>query len=93
VAHPSHAEYVEWDEGNEDELRRHGISVAEAGEVLDAPLAWARNKRHRPGDYKVMGRTAGGRAVSLVVRYDEARRAVRPITGWDATTGELSRYF
>jgi hypothetical protein len=54
---------------------------------------WIPNKRHRSGDWKMLGRTAGGRRLSVVVRFYEDRAVLRAITGWDSTPGELARYF
>src|SRR5579871_5820901 len=45
-----------------------------------------------PGDYKMIGRTDGGRLLTIVVRWDLSRRTLRPITGWDSTAGERTRY-
>ena len=91
--HPSEAEVFDWDEGNEDELRDHAISSDEVEQVFANGPVFAPNKRHRAGDWKMLGRTDGGRSLTVVVHLDETRLALRPITGWDATRGEMSRYF
>jgi hypothetical protein len=51
------------------------------------------NVRHRAGDWKMLGQTNGGRRLTIVVRLYSDRNVLRPITGWDSTAGERSRYF
>jgi hypothetical protein len=51
------------------------------------------NKRYRAGDWKMLGTTDDGRRLAIVVRFSTDRGTLRPITGWDATAGERSRYF
>ena len=93
MSHPTHAEEWEWDEGNETELWRHGVVPREIEEVFANGPRWARNRRGRPADWKMMGVTNGGRLLTVVVRYDPARRWLRPVTAWDSTTGERRRFF
>lgn len=91
--HPTQAETFDWDEGNEAELAAHHISPAEVHQVWENGPLFVPNIRHRAADYKMVGLTSGGRRLTIVVRYDSERRLLRPITGWDITPGERSRYF
>lgn len=93
MTHPVNAQAWDWDEENEGELAAHGISPEEVRQVFEGRPVWARNRRHRAGDWKMMGRTAGGRRLSIVVYYEPRLGRLRPITGWDATAGERTRYF
>ncbi len=90
---PADAEAWEWDEGNETELYRHRIAVREVHEVWCNDPVWVPNIRHRAGDWKMLGQTNGGRRLTIVVRLCSDRNVLRPITGWDSTAGERSRYF
>lgn len=90
---PSQALYWAWREGDEDELHEHRITPEEVYEVWANQPQFARNKRRRAGDWKMMGRTDGGRRLTIVLRYDGEARSVRPITGWKSTDGEITRYF
>jgi uncharacterized DUF497 family protein len=92
AGHPRYAEGIEFDEGNESELANHGISATEAYEVIANGPKWVPNKKNRAGLWKAVGRTNGGRALTLPVTYDEGRSVVRPITGWECTDGEKTRY-
>ncbi len=89
---PIHAELIEWDEDNESELEHHQISPEEVEQVWINDHVIVPNKKHRSGDYKIIGRTDGGRPLAIIIRYDLVRRSLRPITGWRATSGEISRY-
>jgi hypothetical protein len=40
----------------------------------------------------MLGGTDGGRWLAIVIRFFADRSMLRPITGWDATVGEQSRY-
>jgi uncharacterized DUF497 family protein len=91
--HPSLAEAWEWDEGNESELARHGISATEAEEVWENGPKFAPNVKHRAGAWKMMGLTNGDRPLTIIVRLDPVRLTLRPITGWRITKAERARYF
>jgi uncharacterized DUF497 family protein len=92
-SHPREAEAWEWDEGNEAELARHAISATEVEQVWENGPVFVPNRRHRAGDWKMLGLTHGGRRLTIVIRYFQERRTIRPITGWPTTDGEKSRYF
>jgi hypothetical protein len=40
----------------------------------------------------MLGDTAAGRSLTVAVEVDEVRQALRPITGWESTDAELSRW-
>jgi uncharacterized DUF497 family protein len=92
--HPKEAEGFEWDEANESELAdpRHPIQPWEVVQVFWNVPVWVRNKKVGSGDYKMIGRTNGGRRLTIVVETKGVTRMLRPITGWESTRGELSRY-
>lgn len=92
MRHPSHATDVDFDEHNESELAAHGISATEAFEVLSNNPTWAPNKKGRAALWIAVGRTDGGRVLTLPVAYDDSRGLLRPITGWDSTRGEITKY-
>jgi uncharacterized DUF497 family protein len=93
LASPEDAERIELDEDNEAKLAAHRISPDELFELWENGPVWVPNRRDRKGDWKMLGLTAGGRKLTVVVRYNEDQRALRPITGWDATKSERTRYF
>lgn len=93
TGHPSQALAWEWREGDEDELHEHKISPEEIYQVRANHPQFARNKRRKAGDWKMMGITDGGRKLTIVLRYYATIRSLRPITGWESTHGEITRYF
>jgi hypothetical protein len=91
---PWDAEGFEWDEANESELAdpRHLIQPWEVEQVFWSGPVWVPNRRGRSGDYKMVGRTNGGRKFTIVVQVKCATRQLRPVTGWESTPAELSKY-
>jgi uncharacterized DUF497 family protein len=89
---PWHAEAFEWDDGNESELAAHGVTPVEVEDMFAEGPVWLPNRRRRAGDWKMVGYTPAGRALTVVVVCNEARRTLRAVTGWDATPGETTRY-
>ncbi len=53
---------------------------------------WAPNKKGRSGDYLMVGKTNGGRSLSIPVRANAATMQLRPITGWESSPADLSKY-
>lgn len=90
--HPAQAEAWDWDEHNEDHLHAHRIMPAEVEELFYNNPVWAPNRSQRAGTWKMIGRTDSGRRLTVVVAIDSGRRWLRPITGWDSTKSDLSRY-
>lgn len=89
---PRDAEMWEWDENNEAELARHRVRPAEVEEVFEARPVVLPNRRGRSGSFKLVGRSAGGRALTIIVSYDSIRRSLRAITGYDAPGADQNRY-
>jgi len=88
VSGPYDAEWIEWDDGNLAEVAAHRISDMEVEQVFDGGPLFLRNKRQGSGDYKMVGRTRGGRALVVIVRWFPDRRTLRPITAGDATQSD-----
>jgi uncharacterized DUF497 family protein len=97
MANPEEAEGFEWDDDEEDEgntthLARHAITQREAEQVFYNDGCFVPNKRGMAGDWLLVGRTKGGRVLTLVLNYAEDRRVIRIITGWNSTHGERARF-
>ena len=92
MLHPDEADDLDFDEANLDHLAKHRITPAEVLEVwLNSPV-YVPNKKGLAATHLMLGDTDGGRAMTIGVVTDEARRLLRPITGWDSTAGELTRW-
>lgn len=92
AGHPRHAAQVDFDEGNESELAAHNITASEVVELLISGPTWAPNKKGRAALWLAVGYTDGGRALTVPVIYDDSRLKIRPVTGWDSTDGEKTKY-
>jgi uncharacterized DUF497 family protein len=91
--HPRDAELFDF--GNQDdeaELAAHGISLSEVEQVYLGTHVWAQDKKLATGDWLMVGRTLGGRPLTIVIATDEVFCTIRAITGWDATQGEITRF-
>lgn len=90
--HPDEADDIDIDDDNEGHLARHGITATEVAQVwLSAPV-YAPNKKGLAATWLMLGDTAGGRALTVPVTVDPIRSLLRPVTGWDSTPGELTRW-
>jgi uncharacterized DUF497 family protein len=90
--HPGHADDLEFDEVNEAHLARHGISVTEVTQVwLNEPV-YVPNKSGLTAAWLMLGDTTGGRCLTVAVVTLQVVWRLRPITGWNSTAGELTRW-
>lgn len=64
----------------------------EVFEVFDSDPVYVPNKKGRSAHWKMLGDTDGGRALTILVVCQEVRRLLRPITGWDSQSWELTRW-
>lgn len=92
MPHPSDADEIDLDEHNEAELAGHGISASEVVQVLCNEPLWLRNKKGRAANWCAVGHTNGGRALTIPVLFQPELSQIRPITGWDSTQGERTKY-
>src|ERR1700733_5653144 len=87
--HPSTAEDIEYDPGDEETGREgalehldrlHQISASEIEQVFYNTPIWAQNKKNRRANWRMLGRTDGGRALDIKVFWDQDRAVLLPIT-------------
>ena len=74
---------VEWDENNLDHACRR-VTATEIEQVIDNATSYRRHRRYADR-ILFTDRTDGGKQVTVVARYDAARRLIRPITAWEET--------
>jgi hypothetical protein len=89
---PWDAEGLEWDDINRDKLWSRQIGESEVEEVFWNRPVWGRNKAGRTGDFLMVGITDGGRRLTIPVQMNPINKQLRPVTGWESSTAELSRY-
>jgi len=79
---------LEFDDENEEKLARRDISPEDVLDMLAQPHILARNRRHRRGAYKIVGRDAGGRILTVILERTRIRNTWRPVTGWASSKAE-----
>jgi len=92
VAHPEDAEWVEFDEENEEHIAQHHVTPEEVFQVFEDDPLWAKNKKNMAAVWLMIGRTHGGRPLVVAVTYDEIRRCVRPVTARTCEQHEVARW-
>jgi uncharacterized DUF497 family protein len=68
------------DEGNEEHVTAHGVSLSEIAQVLWNDPVIRKNRKARSAEYIADGLTDGGSRV--VIPFDVVDGAARPITAW-----------
>ena len=74
----------EWDDGNRDKCRKHGVSLAAIESVFHGPVAVFPDPVHSAQEerFKAIGRTGTGRCVLVVftLRVRRGARFIRPLS-------------
>ncbi len=79
---------LEFDEYNERELSAHSVSAHEVMQLMENTFTVRRNKRSGAGERQLIGRTNGGRVLTLILAPTAVPDRWRPVTGWDSTASE-----
>lgn len=79
---------LEFDDYNIDELARHRIRPREVLQLLQNAFTVRRNRRGRSGQRQLIGRTDGGRILTIILAETPVPERWRPVTGWDSTDAE-----
>jgi hypothetical protein len=83
---------LEIDEWNEGEMARHHVEAGEVRDVLDnAPLFLPNKPGHR-APLVMIGRTFGGRLLTVPLGPTAVDGIWRPASAWETSTGERARY-
>lgn len=88
--HPDDAEDLQFDEGNDGHLTR--ASPLEIFQVWCNEPDFVPNRRGLAATWLMLGVTDGGRALTVPVLCVAATRSLRPITAWESTDAELTRW-
>jgi uncharacterized DUF497 family protein len=86
----------DWDAGNREKCRKHGVSIEEIEELFRRGPAMRPDVRHseRERRYLAVGSGCGGRQVFVVfaLRERDGKRLVRPISARYMHRKEIERY-
>jgi len=83
---------LEIDDVNEAKAAAHGVSAAEVLQLLDGDFRLFRNKRGRTGTHVLIGRTHGGRFLTVPVVPTSVEGVWRVITAWPSSDAEKAKY-
>lgn len=86
----------DWDAGNSEKCRKHGVSIAEIEALFHSGPRIAPDPRHSTAEDRLIavGRTAAGRAVfvAFTMRVHEGVRLIRPVSARYMHSKEFERY-
>jgi hypothetical protein len=68
---------------------RRLVTIEEADDAWYGERTFVRNRRRRAATYLMLGRTAGGREVTIVVLGTAARGTWVAYTAWDTKPGDV----
>lgn len=74
-----------FDEHNEREMARHGVTRHEAGQLLNNRNVAVPNGRGEPGSVLFVGETNGGRLLTVPLAPTDDPTTWRPATAFDAS--------
>lgn len=93
---PETVDGFDWDAGNLERCRKHGVSIAAIEDLFSGPVAILPDPQHsvREKRLKAIGFTSEGRAVFPVftMRRRGGRRLVRPISARYMHAKEIKAY-
>ncbi len=86
----------DWDKGNRDKCRKHGVPLAAIESVFDGPTAVFPDPAHSEAEerFKAIGRTEDGREVFIVftLRKQDAVTLIRPLSARYMHRKEVEHY-
>jgi uncharacterized DUF497 family protein len=82
------------DDRNEEKFARHGVTAREVRQVVEEEnLRVFRNKKTDDNaPYILVGKTRGGRLLTVAIDPTENPGVWRPRTAWDSSESERTRY-
>jgi uncharacterized protein len=80
----------DWDDGNLEKCRKHGVSLAEIEEARSVVRFVVDDPFHQEKRFRTVGRTMAGRYVFAVFTLRGSR--LRPISARFMHAGEVARY-
>ena len=86
----------DWDDGNKEKCRKHGVSIAEIESVFSRDLRIAPDPKHSTDEDRLIaiGTTSAGRHifVAFTVRIRDKGRLIRPVTARYMHAREIAAY-
>lgn len=90
--------YIEewqWDDGNREELARHGVTSRIVYQVWQEAPHYRKNaKKHRAASHQMIGPDKGGRMWLICIkRVSRPLNLWRAVTGWSAEQEDVDWYW
>ncbi len=85
-----HVRTLSWDDENEAHIARHGVTIGEVNQIVENRHIVVRNRRHRRAPLLLIGRTHGGRVLSVPIEKTAEPDVWRPVTAFPATEAQTS---
>lgn len=86
----------QWDHGNRDKCRAHGVSITEIEDVFSRPIGVFPDPAHSGAEerFKAIGRTVAGRHLLIIftLRASAAKVFIRPISARFMHAKEIDYY-
>lgn len=83
---------IELDDANAPEAARHGVTTREIEQVFQNEPLFFPNKRGRRSQLVMIGRTFGGRLLTVPLAETPQPGLWRPATAFDSSRSEAARY-
>ena len=83
---------LEFDEYNESEMARHGVTEREVRQVLRGEPVFVRNAGRHSAPYLMIGRTRGGRLLTIPLEETRILGTWRPATAFPSASRDVARY-
>lgn len=80
--------FLEFDDENTEHIAQHGIAPEEIEQMTGNAYVTARNVRGPENRIVMIGRTDGGRTLTIVLEATRDEVVWRPVTGWESTASE-----
>jgi hypothetical protein len=83
---------LELDDENEAKAAQHGVSALELFQLLDSTIRVFKNRKDRAATHLMVGRTHGGRTITVPIVETAVSGRWRPVTALPSTDTEKGRY-
>ncbi len=80
--------FLEFDDENTGHVARHGVAPEEIEQITGNDYVTARNTHDPDNRIRMIGRTDGGRVLTVVLEATRDDVVWRPVTAWDSKPEE-----
>ena len=83
---------LEFDAYNEEEMHRHHVTRREVRQVYENDSLYLSNKKGHDAPLVMIGRTFGGRLLTVPLGRTAIETIWRPASAWESSPNEVARY-